>query len=210
LVVLGSYGLSSGQDQQQPPQQSQPQQPQHGAIYQPLAREWTGLIPGYQQPAGVEAQYGVMTEVRASRNLRPSDAQFMTQAPVLGPDGKPLPGRFTATPEGQTRPGRSIVTPSIPPSSGNAYRPPATSSGAIHASQRNPAKQVVRKIPGLEQTGVNPMAGEKLVNRDTPGSFNEYGAQLLTTLLPKPEPHDLIMGCGVQGRSADVVTGRCM
>jgi hypothetical protein len=203
LVVLGSYGMSSGQDQQQPPQQSQPQQPQY-------AREWTGLIPGYQQPAGVEPQHGVMTEVRASRNRRPSDAQFMTQAPVLGPDGKPLPGQFTAIREGQTRPGRSIVTPSIPPSSGNAYRSPATSSGAIHAPQRNPPKQAVRKIAALGQTGVKPMAGEKLVSRDGPRSFNEYGAQLLTALPPKPEPRDLIMRCGVQGRSADVIAGRCM
>jgi hypothetical protein len=224
LVVLGSYGMSSGQDQQQPPQQSQPQQPQY-------AREWTGLIPGYQQPAGVEPQHGVMTEVRASRNRRPSDAQFMTQAPVLGPDGKPLPGQFTAIREGQTRPGRSIVTPSISPSSGNADRSPATSSGAIHAPQRNPS-QVVGKIPGLGQTGVKPMAGEKVVGKDAPLYFNEYGAQLpagmsqlpqrgqqinpqnlyppFTAPLPKPEPHDLIMYCGVQGRSADVIAGRCM
>ncbi len=187
LVVLGSYGLSSGQDQQQSSQQSQQQ---HGGTYQPLApataREWTGLIPNHQKPAGVESQYGVMTEVRVSRNLPP------------------------AMPEGQTKPGRSIVTPSIPASSGNAYRSPPTSPGAIHAPQRNPSKQVVRKIPGLGETEVKPMAGEKLVRRDASRSYNEYGAQLLTTLLPKPEPHDLIMRCGVQGRSADVVTGRCM
>jgi hypothetical protein len=216
LVVLGSYGLSSGQDQQQPPQQSQPQQPQYGVMYQPLdhatAREWTGLIPGYQQPAGVEPQHGVMTEVRA-----------------------------------------------------------------IHAPQKNPSKQVVRKIPGLGQTGVKPMAGEKLVGKDAqspeqprsfqpkPGVMNQRprsspdqqpaptqdlfggrnnpgdliyacgskglavdfvtgncvaprGQQInpqnlyppFTAPLPKPEPHDLIMLCGVQGRSADVVTGRCM
>ncbi len=201
LVLLGSYGPSSGQDQQQPAHQSQPQQPQYGVMDQPLApattREWTGLVPGYQQPAGVEAQYGVMSEVRASRNLRPSDAQLMMRAPALGPDGKPLPGR-------------SIVTRSTPPSSGNAYRSPVTSSGAIRAHQRNPSKQVVRTIPGSGQNGVKPMAGEKLVSRDAPGSFNEYRAQLLNTLLPKPEPHELIMRCGVQGRSADVVTGRCM
>jgi len=189
LVVLGSYGLSSG-DQQQSSQQSQLQQPQYGGTYQPhdpaTVREWTGLIPNYQKPAGVESQYGVITEVRVSRNLPP------------------------AMPEGQTKPGRSIVTPSIHASSGNAYRSPPTSSGAIHAPQRNPSKQVVRKIPGLGETEVKPMAGEKLVSRDAPRSYNEYGAQLLTTLLPKPEPHDLIMRCGVQGRPANVVTGRCM
>ena len=197
LVVLGSYGLSSGQDQQQPRRQSQAPS---------TAREWTGLIPGYQQPAGVEPQHGVMTEVRASRNLRPSDAQFMTQASVLGPDGKPLSGQFTAMREGQTGPGRSKVTPSIPPGSGNAYKSPATSSGAIYAPQKNPSKQVVRTIRGLGQTGVKPMAGEKLVSKGAPLNLNEYRAQLP----PKPEPHDLIMRCGVQGRSADVIAGRCM
>ncbi len=179
LVVLGSYGLSSGQDQQQPPQQSQPQQ-------YATAREWSGLIPGYQEPAGTESNYGVVTQVHPSRHLRPSEM-----------------------PEGQTRTDRSIVTPSIPPSSRNPYRSPETSSGAIHAPQKNPSKQVVRKIPALKQTGVKPMAGEKLVGKDAPPSFKEYGAQLFTKLLPKPEPHDLIMRCGVQGRSADVVTGRC-
>jgi hypothetical protein len=178
LVVLGSDGLSSGQDQQQPGQQSQAQQSQSGSTYQPshasTTREWTGLIPGYQQPAGVETQYGVMTQVRASQNLRPSGAQFLTQASV------------------------------------NADRSKASSSGAVHAPQRNPSKQVVRKIPESGQNGVKPMVGEKVVSRDAPRSFNEYGAQLFSTLLPKPEPHDLIMRCGVQGRSADVVTGRCM
>jgi hypothetical protein len=148
LVVLGSYGMSSGQDQQRPPQQSQ--QPQY-------AREWTGLIPGYQQPAGVEPQHGVMIEVRASRNLRPSDVQFMTQAPVRA------------------------------------------------------SKQVVRKIPVLGQTGVKPMAGEKPVQQPAPTQINPQNLYPpFTALLPKPEPHDLIMHCGVQGRSADVIAGRCM
>jgi hypothetical protein len=190
FVVLGSYGLSSGQDEQQPPQQSQLQRPQYGGTHQPhdpaTVREWIGLIPNYQKPAGVESQYGVITEVRVSRNLPP------------------------AMPEGQTKPTRSMMTPSIPASSGNAYRSPATSSAAIQSPQRNPSKQAVRKIAGLGQTGVKPMAKEKLVSKDAPRSFSEYGAQLLTTLLPKPEPHDLILRCGVQGRSADVVTGRCM
>jgi hypothetical protein len=215
LVVLGSYGLSSGQDQQQP------------HLTPATAREWTGLIPGYQEPAGVETSPGVMTAVGASREPRPSDRQLLRQTRILGPDGKPS---------------RSIVTSSIPSSSENAYRSPATSSGAIHAPQRNPRSfqpkpevmnQRPRSSPDQQPAPTQDLFG----GRNNPGDLiyacgskglavdfvtgncvASRGQQInpqnlyppFTALPPKPEPHDLIMRCGVEGRSADVIAGRCM
>jgi len=213
LVVLGSYGLSAGQDQQQPP------------LAPATAREWTGLIPGYQQPAGMETSPGVMTAVGASRQPRPSDMQLPSQTRILGRDGKPS---------------RSIVTSSISSSSENAYRSPATSSGAIHAPQRNPRSfqpkpevmnQRARSSPDQQPAptlfggrnnpgdlvyacGSKGLAVDFVTGNCVAPRGQQINAQNLyppfTALLPKPEPHDLIMRCGVQGRSADVVTGRCM
>jgi hypothetical protein len=215
LVVLGSHGLSSGQDQQQLP------------LASATAREWTGLISGYQKPAGVETSPGVVTAVGASHQPRPSDMQLLRQTRILGSDGKPS---------------RSIVTSSIPSSSENAYRSPATSSGAIHAPEKNPRSfqpkpevmnQRPRSSPDIQPAPPqdpfgsrnNPgdliyVCGSKglAVDLATGNCVASRGQQInpqnlyppFTALLPKPEPRDLILRCGVQGRSADVVTGRCM
>ena len=213
LIVLSSYGLSSGQNQKQPP------------LVPAAAREWTGLIPGYQEPAGVETSPGVMTAVGASRQPRPSEMQLPRQTRIVGPDGKPS---------------RSIVTSSISSSSENAYRSPATSSGATHAPQKNPRSfqpkpevmnQRPRSSPAQQPA---PTQDDLFGGRNNPGDLiyacrskglavdfvtgncvasrgQQINAQnLYPPLLSKPEPHDLIMRCGVQGRAADFVTGRCM
>lgn len=215
LIVLGSYGLSAGQDQQEP-------------LHAPAtAREWTGLIPGYQKPAGEETSPGVMTAVGASRQPRPSDTQLPKQTRILGRDGKPS---------------RSIVTSSSPSSSENAYRSPTASSGAIRAPERNlrPSQaklgimnQRPRSSPDQQPAPTQNLFGGRnnpgdlvyacgvkglVVDFVTGNCVAPRGQQInahnlyppFTALLPKPEPHDLIMRCGVQGRSADVVTGRCM
>lgn len=216
LVVLGSYGLSAGQDQpQSPPAPS-------------TAREWTGLIPGYQVPAGAEISRGVMTAVRASREPRPSEMKLPSQTRILRRTGKPS---------------RSIVTSSIPSNSKNVYGSPATSSGAIHAPRRNPRSsqpkpKVMNQRPCSSRDQQPAPTQDLFGGRNSPSDLIFYacgskglavdfvtgncvvplGQEInprnsyppLTALLPKPKPHDLIMLCGVQGRSADVIAGRCM